>query len=440
VKAWSTPDLSNVTHVIKGLLESAVESAGPPPPHQHAIKVYCDSPEAVRHSDGHCHLTIYLLHVGRDPFWRNAPVEGPRPQTNASQPLSLNLSYLLTSWCDKNFASEQRAMSIALRAIHGHSIVTPELIAAETPPVWLSSGEFTMSIEADSIEEMSRLWQAFTVPMRLSALIKVGVIFVDPASARPPPAIPPSAANLAVSPFPSENARTRPMLYPGFATVAPPAPADADPGGVPISVGPPVVVGDNLPDPHPEGPQGGLVTIAGNGLDLALAGDVYLSVPGKPTEWKVTAWRLGVSAGSLTLLLPNDYADPATTPPPAATPPPGLYNLAVGSGTWRSNTVSLAIAPRIDGVTNPPTLAPDGTGLYAIAGAGFAVGAATKVSFGATALQYTPGAPIAGQFAVDAAGKQITFRAPNAATQGAYPIPVSVNGVAATTGWVATRP
>ena len=105
---------------------------------------------------------------------------GPRPQLNNAQPLSLNLSYLLTAWCDKDFTSEQRAMSIALQAIHSQPIVTQNIIAADLLTRWLPNGEFVISIEADTIEEMSRLWQAFTVPMRLSALIRVGVVFVAP--------------------------------------------------------------------------------------------------------------------------------------------------------------------------------------------------------------------------------------------------------------------
>jgi Pvc16 N-terminal domain len=176
--AWSTPDLSDITHVLRGLIESAVNASAL----QHAqnIKVLCDSPDTARATDGHCHLNIYLLHVGRDPFWRNTPVQGPRPQLNSSQPLSLNLSYLLTAWCDKDFALEQRAMSIALQTIHANPIVNQTLIIAESLTQWLPKGEFVISIEADTIEEMSRLWQAFTVPMRLSALIRVGVVFIDP--------------------------------------------------------------------------------------------------------------------------------------------------------------------------------------------------------------------------------------------------------------------
>ena len=110
---WSTPDLSNVTLVLKGLLDQAVQLSGLAV--GNIAPVNCNSPETVRSNSGQCFLTLYLLHIGRDPFWRNTPVSGPRAQLNNAQPLSLNLSYLLTAFCEKDFQLEQRAMSIALR-------------------------------------------------------------------------------------------------------------------------------------------------------------------------------------------------------------------------------------------------------------------------------------------------------------------------------------
>jgi hypothetical protein len=184
---------------------------------------------------------------------------------------------------------------------------------------------------------------------------------------------------------------------------------------------------------------GSTLAISGNALDLPAAADVFLSVPGTATEWTVTIpWRQNTAAGELDLLLPNNYADPATSlpAPPAATPLPGLYNLTVGSGTMRSNPVPLLIAPRVDNVTNPPLLSADASGLYSIVGAGFVPGA-TTLSFGATALTYVNAAtPSAGQFTVDASGAAISFLPPAAAAAGSYPVLIAVSGFAASTGWV----
>src|SRR5262249_26509710 len=100
---------------------------------------------------------------------------------------------------------------------------------------WLPEGEFTVSIEADTIEEMSRLWQAITVPIRLSALIRVGVVFLSPATQEPTPALPPVVANLSVSPEPM--ATTQPLLFAGGGVVMPPTLPSTDPAQVVATTG-----------------------------------------------------------------------------------------------------------------------------------------------------------------------------------------------------------
>jgi hypothetical protein len=426
--AWSTPDLSDITQVVLGLVQTAIDNSTLQVAN---IKLTAQSPETARDfADGFCHLTLYLLHVGRDPHWRNAPVSGPRPQLNSAQPLSLNLSYLLSAWHKDDFASEQRAMSIALQAIHSTPIITQTLIQQDVLTQWLPAGEFTISIEADTIEEMSRLWQAFTVPIRLSALIRVGVVFLAPLKLPPTPALPPTVANLSVSPEATTNA-TRPLLFAGSGENFPPVSDGANAAQVTAAKGPLIAVG------------GSSLAIAGNGLVPTLAPEVFLAVPGTGTEWQITSWRQGTSQpGRLDLALPTAYADPATAtpPPPSAVPLPGVYSLTVGGAdpASRSNAIPLAIAPRVDNVAIPPLLEPDpNTGIYAIAGAGF-VPAATMVVIDDAPLTRTAApTPNVGEFTVDAAGTSIAFKLSSPPPPpGSYPVLIQVNGIAAEPGWI----
>lgn len=427
--AWSTPDLADITNVLKGLLQTALDNANPPASN---IKIYCNSPDSARKDDGYCHLTLYLLHVGRDPYWRNAPVNSSRPRLNNAQPLSLNLSYLLTAWHDIDFASEQRAMSIALQAIHSQPIVTQSIIQQDSLTQWLPEGEFTVSIEADTIEEMSRLWQAITAPIRLSALIRVGVVFISPVAPQPKPAPPPVQANLSVSPEPMVT--VQPLLFAGAGVGITPVLPSSDPAKVVATNGPLTAVG------------GSSLIVAGNELGLPQAAQVFLRVPGSNTAWDITPWRQGpAQAGALTLVMPAAYADPATAlpAPPAATPAPGLYSLSVGSVplATQSNVIPIAIAPRVDGVAIPPELKPDASGVYSITGAGL-VPNTTIVALGSVPLVKTAApTPGAGQFTVNAAGTAISFMLPSPApASGAYPVLVQVNGIAAAPGWVVVVP
>jgi hypothetical protein len=319
-------------------------------------------------------------------------------------------------------------MTIALQTIHHLPIVTHNTIQSNMLQQWLPDGEFVMSIEADTIEEMSRLWQAFTVPIRLSALIKVGIVFVDSALPIAPPAIAPSTVNLSVAP--DAQPASEPLLFPGASQGTPPVAPDPAPDQITARFG------------SLAGVAGSTLVIAGNGLDLAAASDIFLSVPGGGSEWTVTSWRHGTaSAGEVMIDLPIAYADAATLlpPPPTATPLPGVYNLAVGSGANRSNAVPVVIGPRVDNVVNPPVLVPDSTGLYTIKGAGF-VAASTNMSFGATALARVAGSPGPGEFSVNASGTTLQLKAPAAAGPGSYPLMLSVSNCAASTGWVVVLP
>jgi Pvc16 N-terminal domain len=429
--AWSTPDLSDITQVVLGLMQTAIDSSTLAVGN---IKLTAQSPETVRDlTDSFCHLTLYLLHIGRDPHWRNTPVNGPRPQLNNAQPLSLNLSYLLSAWHKDDFTSEQRAMSIALQAIHSTPIVTKAVIQQGLLSQWLPDGEFTISIEADTIEEMSRLWQAFTVPIRLSALIRVGVVFLAPAGPIAAPMLAPTVANLSVLPQAATSA-IRPILIAGTGQDFPPVPDDADPAQVTATNGPLTVVG------------GSTLAIAGSGLTPALAPDVFLAVPGTATEWQVTAWRQSSSQPDrLDLAPPAAYADPASaTPPPTAAPLPGLYQLTVGAAApaSRSNAIPIAIAPRVDNVAIPPVLVPDpNTFIYAIAGAGFAPTATTVAIGPAPLTKSAMPTPNAGEFTVDAAGTAISFKLPSPPPpSGSYPVLIQVNGIMAHPGWIVSVP
>jgi Pvc16 N-terminal domain len=72
--------------------------------------------------EGSSHLSVYLFHIESDKFQKNSPVSGARDAKIPSQPLSLNLYYLLSAFSDNDnggYLEEQQAMSIALRCFHG---------------------------------------------------------------------------------------------------------------------------------------------------------------------------------------------------------------------------------------------------------------------------------------------------------------------------------
>jgi hypothetical protein len=407
--AWSTPDIASITDVLHDGLDAAIQAAigG-----SFAVNVSRSSPETARKQP--CQLTFYLMHVGRDAHWRNAPVEGPRPLENTAHPLGLNLYYLLSAWADARYEQEQRAMTVALQYFHSNPIYRH-----------LTGGvvdeEFSISVEADSVEEMSRLWQAFTVPMRLSCVVKVGVIFVAPAA--PPPSIakPPVTANLAVGPLPGQGDPIALYAAMNLAFAPYPPPSDATEG---------TASGGELVAVASGAGANSNVLLRGASLDQPDASQAYLSTPDGASEWPLAAgWRQPVTdPGLLELILPAAYlaAAPANGATLASVPPPGIYRLAVGQdlpgSNPRSNRVPLVIAARIDGLTGPVG------GPYAVNGAGFAPGA-TTVSVG--------GIDVTGSATVTAAA--VSFPLPPALPAGAHAVGIVVNGIPCLPGPVVTK-
>ena len=81
---------------------------------------------------------------------------------------------------------QPQAMSVALRICHANPIVRSEPGAAVP---W----ELTLTMEHRSYDELSRLWQATTAPLRMSVVYRAAVVFIDP---DPMPAAAPAVSSL----------------------------------------------------------------------------------------------------------------------------------------------------------------------------------------------------------------------------------------------------
>lgn len=414
---WSTPDITTVADDLVANLNPMVQGAAAGG--GFSVNINQASPETARKSlPAQCQLSFYLMHVGRDAYWRNTPVDGARPQNSAAQPLSLNLYFLLSAYADARYDWELLVMSVALQYFHSNPIY--RRLSGTTV-----DEEFTISIEADTIEEMSRLWQAFTVPMRLSCVVKVGIVFVAPTAPPKLAAKRPVTANVAVGP---RAATGDPVALYGAMNLAfapYPPPTDATEGRV--AGGELVAVASRAGTADPK--KRSNVLLRGASLDQPPASQVFLSTPDGASEWRLApAWRLAsTDPGLLELVLPSAYlaAAPSSGTILASVPPPGIYRLAVGrsaGGNPRSNRVPLVIAARLDDVTGPVG------GKYTVTGDGFAPGATTILVGGVDA---TASATIA-------AGA-INFPLPAALPAGTHAVSITVNAVPCLPGAMVTK-
>ncbi len=394
------------------------------------IAISGSAPETVRDKGG-CQLSLYLFHVEQDKFQMNAPVLGKRAQPIPFQPLSLNLYYLLTAFAGDNYVQEQRAMSIAMRCFHENPIVHTT-VTLDLPPPTAVKEEFTLTMAVETADEMARMWQAVTSPLRLAAVYRVSVIFVTPPatpSLPKPVTVISLSADPATLPFAGLGQVIGTARHVSFAapnsTVAVPEIVDLD--FSPATVAP-----------------GQDVTLYGAGLTQPTARRVYLLASGAP-EREVTGWMVPIpnpspppatilSDSKLALHLPDSIGTP-----PADSPPPGVYQLCVGSdtaqgdpATYRSNATPFSVAARVDVTTaapNPAILPSP----YHLQGRGFLPGQ-TEVLLDTIALAESA-APAAGHFQITGGGIAIDFQPPLALAPGRYSVRVRVNQVESDPSW-----
>lgn len=139
------------------------------------------APDAIREADGP-QLSMFLYHVesdnARESTWWSPEMVRSAGQPVRYLPFALDLYYLLSAYSRSNYAQEQQAMSVALRIYHANAVVRsgPPSPPDPGPLAW----QLTLTMEHRSYDELSRLWQATTVPIRLSVVYRAAVLFITP--------------------------------------------------------------------------------------------------------------------------------------------------------------------------------------------------------------------------------------------------------------------
>jgi hypothetical protein len=369
------------------------------------------APDAAREQPNPV-LSMYLYHVESDNaqeslFWQPQMLGVPGGEPVRFLPLALDLYYLLFAYSATSYAQEQQAMSVAMRVFHANPIVRS---TAGADPAW----ELTLTMEHRSYDELSRLWQATTSPLRMSVVYRAAVVFID-ADQMPAPAANPREVTVAVDPvqlpLPSP---AYPVLFGGFR-----ADSYVGPTSTPVSF-------SQSPATVAPGQTFWLL-----GSDLGASGQsdsVYLLPASGGAETDVTAWAVtaDTSPARFVLTLPS-----AVAAAPGGAPAPGIYQLRTGSGALgsagaiRSGSVPLSVGAYVD-PAGGPVLA--GSGPFTVSGAGFTTGQ-TEVLVGTVALAGVTGTPATGQVSIDGSGTSFSFVPPAGPTGAVEPVRVRVNGI-----------
>ncbi len=368
------------------------------------------APDAARQQPGP-QLSLFLYHIevnnaAASLFWQPQILDGTS-QPVRFLPVALDAFYLLFAYSEASFIEEQEAMSIAIRAFHTQPIVRSP--AGATVP-W----ELTLTPEHCSYDELSRLWHATTVPMRMSLVYRAAVVFLDP---DPMPGSAPETTSVTIAvglEDAAEVAAGDPSLMTTRRQVA-----YAAPGGEAVTY---------AETPATVAP-GQVVSLLGTALGGPTSDTVYLLDP-TGTELDVSGWLDAAASNASRMVLQLPTAVGAV---PAAAPEPGRYQIRVGHGTegavgsYRSNALPLAVAPLLD-ATGGPVLS--GATPYSVGGAGLA-STTTVVTVGSQLLAPVAGSPSTGQVSIAPAGTSLSFVPPAGPAGTVLELAVQVAGVRA---------
>jgi hypothetical protein len=410
-----TLDLSAVTDTLLGLVKTQwtaapiwAEIGGIPAGPTFTPNFTGLAPDAARQEPG-SQLSMYLYHVESDNaqetlFWQDQMLHAAAGQPTRFLPLALNLYYLLFAYSETSYTQEQEAMSVALRVFHANPIVHSDPGA---PSPW----ELTLTMEHRSYDELSRLWQATTAPLRMSLVFRAAVVFIDP-DTMPPPA--PNPKQVTVVADPVQLPLRPPVVFGTFRDGS-----YVDPAGtaVPVLLSPASVA------------AGQTAWLVGSDLGVAGVSDgVYLLPPGGGAEVDVTAWAVPADSSLAKFVL----ALPATVgTAPADAPVPGVYQLRAGSGALgapdatRTGSIPVSVAAYVNPASGPVLAGPPP---FTVHGAGFTPGA-TEVIVGTVALTATAAAPGPGQVSIDPSGTFFSFSPPPGPAGMLASVRVRVHGI-----------
>jgi hypothetical protein len=182
-----------ISRTLQILLADRVE----PPPNVASVPVTVSTPQADPNAAPAAEptrLNLFLYRITENEHLKNQESPGRgHPGTYGHPPLCLNLHYLLTAYGstdDQGFFNESRAhfvLGSAMRVLHDHAELTDRVVTVRTPsgepvldPALLEQPEpVRLTLEPLSLDDLTKVWTALTLPYRLSAAYDVRVARIE---------------------------------------------------------------------------------------------------------------------------------------------------------------------------------------------------------------------------------------------------------------------
>jgi hypothetical protein len=160
--------IADVTRSLADLLTNGQE-----PGESFAVSLKSPADEEIN-ADGPL-VNLYLFRIEQNPFARNRNWQPVGDDTLHRAPLSLNLYYVVTAYA-KQQEDGHRVLGEAMRIFYDHAIIEPALLGE---PLSHTADPLKLDLCAFNLEDLTRVWNAFNKPYRLSVCYQVRIVFID---------------------------------------------------------------------------------------------------------------------------------------------------------------------------------------------------------------------------------------------------------------------
>jgi hypothetical protein len=163
--------LGDVTQTLEELLEDEQRPAS-------LFEVSLRSPADERVEAGmRPRINLYLFRAEENASAKNQPWLVSSADSRQHPPLALSLFYVVTPYADR-LLDEHRVLGEAMRVLYDQALVTPSALRGALRD---SGEELRLHLVPTHIEDLTRVWNAFNQPYRLSVVYRAEVVRIDSA-------------------------------------------------------------------------------------------------------------------------------------------------------------------------------------------------------------------------------------------------------------------
>lgn len=122
-------------------------------------------------------INLYLFRVEENVNAKNRPWPVTGSESRRYPPLALDLFYVLTPYADR-LVDEQTVLGEAMRVLYENTLVETEALRGSLRH---SGEDLKIDLGRCDVENLTRIWNAFNQPYRLSVCYEVRAVLVDAA-------------------------------------------------------------------------------------------------------------------------------------------------------------------------------------------------------------------------------------------------------------------